>query len=285
MAERDDSIHMAAIQNKQAATTSISGGEAVVSAGSETVAVGQERISKGQQEVATNRAKVAEHTAIVDEQTRRKLNEIIEGVDEIKAGMRHDGPGRRGGPIEDALADGLAAVTSCDAADSCARAAEKIREFVRDNQSSVRDEDIAEAIRSIPRDGIRDASSYADAVFRVVASVVLDPGRNLPHRMGALEEARRIIAAAGSCASDSPPAPGHGGCAPGAASSEVLRDVSHLTTLLLGSSPAFADAMRMQSDALAYSLAAFNKVGDMQRQDALGLAITARAAADEFNRR
>ena len=64
-----------------------------------------------------------------------------------------------------------------------------------------------------------------------------------------------------------------------------MRDVSHLTSLLLGSSPAFAEAMRMQSDAIAYSLAAFNKVGDMQRQDALGLAITARAAASKFDHR
>jgi hypothetical protein len=70
----------------------------------------------------------------------------------------------------------------------------------------------------------------------------------------------------------------------GTPSSEVVRDASHLTTLLLGSSPAFAEAMRLQSDAMASSLAAFNKVSDAQRHDGLNLAILARSADATFRR-
>ena len=236
------------------------------------------------------------------EQVRRRLNDIADGVSNINAELadfRDRLPLETSRPSVEpprtrlgrALADGLrdAGVPRSDANDAASKAADHIGAFVDDNDSDMTDRDLAKVVRTI--DGSDEGSSedYADEVYDRVRAAVLDPGRGLPHHMRNLERAREVLAAAG-CDSDERSTrssrckqePELKAPTPSCNSSEVLRDVSHLTTLLLGSSPAFAEAMRFQSDAVAYSLAALNKVGDMQRQDALGLAITARAAASKF---
>ncbi|MEM7151497.1 MAG: RebB family R body protein [Myxococcota bacterium] len=240
------------------------------------------------------------------EQVRRRLNEIALGVSEINSELqevrdrlprdRLRAPTSR--PRTDlgqALAEGLrrdAGVPESDANSAGRNAADRIKDFARDNDSDMTDRELANVVRGIDPDGINNSDDYGDAVYNAVKDAVLEPGRDLPHHMRNLEEARDILAAAGSPSGgrrsspcdkpNEPDLPTLAAPPPSGASSEVLRDVSHLTTLLLGSSPAFAEAMRFQSDAVAYSLAALNKVSDMQRQDALGLAITARAAATKF---
>jgi len=281
--EYDDEAHTAAIRAKAIHRTTIAGGEQKVSDGSETAAVGQQEISDGQR-------KDAIANQVVEEQTRLRLNEIYRDVEEIKNRLPPNPPSPPiiVTPIEEALLAGLGAVTCCNVTAAAAEASRYIWMFVQDNGSILTQEELAAAIRGSATRDLRDTHAYADAVVVTVDRLVLPPGHPTPHRREALKHAHRILAAAGDCARDSH-TKGNTivtSCYPPAlASTEVLRDVSHLTTLLLGSSPAFADAMRMQSDALAYSLAAFNKVGDMQRQDALGLAITARTAADVLNRR
>lgn len=239
-----------------------------------------------------------------EEQVRRRLDEIADGLqglhEEIGSLRSSSDTPLRPGSMEAAIADGLrklAGVRRSRARAHARPAAEKIRDFMRDNDSRASESEITDAIRGIDGKDIDDASSYADAVHHAVSNAVLEPGRNLPHDMRALDELHRILTAAGDDTSEgrdgkdgrdgrdgrskhqlaSPP--------PAIASSEIIRDVSHLNTLLLGSSPAFAEAMRVQSDAIAYSIAALNKVGDMQRQDALGLAITAHAAVTQMDRR
>lgn len=240
-------------------------------------------------EVAETSAAKAE--ADVDQQVRNGITSIHDSIEGLRKEIGDvlrcpSSPCDSGGDpcgvgeLARVLADGLyrAGVTGANVYEHARLAAERLRAFARDNGFDHRDAEaqMVEAIRALPAEG--SASGYADAVYTAMKRLVLEPGRLLPHRLNALEDARRILAAAGT-SSERPPGP------PPLASSEVLRDVSHLTTLLLGSSPAFADAMRMQSDAIAYSLAAFNKVGDMQRQDALGLAIAARSAAAQLDRR
>ncbi|MEM9455035.1 MAG: hypothetical protein AAGF11_12715 [Myxococcota bacterium] len=178
-------------------------------------------------------------------------------------------------------------VSPSQAADTAQKAASKVDDIVQSNDSAATDEEIAGAIRDIPPEHATELQDYADAVRDAVRDVVLGPDGSRSKDTSLLDELRDLIAKAGQgeptpTGSPAPaPAPAQLG-PPATASSEVMRDVSHLTTLLLGSSPAFAEAMRLQSDALAHSLASLNKVGDMQRQDALGLAITARAAASKL---
>lgn len=249
-------------------------------------------------------ARAADASRENEEQVRRRLDEIangLQGLQEDIGSLRSsaDTP-LRPGSLEAALADGLhrlAGVRRSRARAHARPAAEKIRDLMRDNDSRASESEVIDAIRGIDGKGIDDAPSYADAVHHAVSSAVLEPGRNLPHDMRALDEVHRILAAAGDDVSlgrdgkdgrDGRDGRGKHELAsplPSIASSEIIRDVSHLNTLLLGSSPAFAEAMRVQSDAIAYSLAALNKVGDMQRQDALGLAITAHAAATQMDRR
>jgi len=266
--------------------------------------------AEAMREAASERAR---HDHLIEQ----RLNDIVEGIEGIKGRLESrvasqpGGPGGGDGPdaaflpppppapgsLEEALADGLeriAKVARARANASARAAAGKIREFMRDNGSGASEQDVTEAVRAISPEGIGSPADYADAVHRAAANAVLEPGRNLPHDMRALDEAHRILATAGAGAdaqaggsrgrTDAPATAGQSP-APALASTEVMRDVSHLTTLLLGSSPAFAEAMRMQSDALAHSLAALNKVGDMQRQDALSLAITAHAAVAQMDRR
>ncbi len=251
----------------------------------------------------------AQASADNETQIRYRLDEImdeLEGINDelhtVKETMNRPadaGPAPRPGSLEHALTHGLARAAKLprlDAEPSAREAAEKIREFLRDNDSRTSEAEVTDAVRKASEDG-EDAKSYADAVHRKVAEAALEPGRNLPHDMSALDEAHRILSdvhktirdaqsgGGGKKGTKDAPQPTITTPPPGAASSEIIRDVSHLTALLLGSSPAFAEAMRVQSDAIAYSLAALNKVGDMQRQDALGLAITANAAATQFDRR
>jgi Killing trait len=254
-------------------------------------------------------AGAAEASARNEEQIRHRLDEIMEelqGINGELGAVREDmsrpsGAPRapRPGSLEAALADGLvkkAKVPKLRAEAAARGAANAIRKFMQDNDSRASERDVIDAVREIPAKDVTDAGSYADAVHRAVADVVLEPGRGLPHDMRALDEARQLLADAGREPSRARPGDARGTSdsvldqtlsspPPAIASSEIIRDVSHLTTLLLGSSPAFAEAMRVQSDAIAYSLAALNKVGDMQRQDALGLAITAHAAAAQIDRR
>jgi len=265
--------------------------EEAAKAGQEA-AKSEQDATKAGQEAAKAGQEAAKAHGVKDEQIRLRLDEIYSAIKTVEDRV-WIGPIDSSsviGLVASALAQGLerlAHVASEDAVRPSREAAERIEHFVLDNESAATNEEIAAAIEAISPEGIVDPPTYAQAVYPAVAGAVLDPGRNLPHKMRALEEACEILAAATmktpqhtgpSAPRDVAPPP------PSTASSEILRDVSHLTTLILGSSPAFADAMRMQSDALAYSLAAFNKVGDMQRQDALGLAITARAAATEFDR-
>lgn len=235
------------------------------------------------------------------QQLRKSLNEIWDelksvhdDVDQLKSASSGPtrsgglgGPGSDGHPLEAAIADGLQArgVPRASAEATARAAGEKIREMAADNDSAVSDGELANAVRSVPVEGTEDLGPYAEAVADAVSNAAFEPGRDLPHDRSKLDEARQLIATAATRGPDGAPAPGLSSPPPSVASSEIMRDVSHLTSLLLGSSPAFAEAMRMQSDAIAYSLAAFNKVGDMQRQDALGLAITARAAATKFDHR
>ncbi len=240
-------------------------------------------------------AGAAEASAENEEQVRRRLDEIASGL----AGLREELGSSRSdrlppGSLEAALGDGLhklAGVRRSRARAHARAAADRLREHLRDNDAHTGEGELTDAVRGIDGKGIGSAASYASAVHRVAAEAGLEPGRNLPHDTRSLDEARRILAAAGDDESDGRDGrDGHGGrehasLPPAITSSEIIRDVSHLNTLLLGSSPAFAEAMRVQSDAIAYSLAALNKVGDMQRQDALGLAITAHAAVTQMDRR
>lgn len=248
-----------------------------------------------------------EHTRAIDDSTaneamlhkqiKNSLNDIWDEIKSVHADVESlknrrpsrsrtlggSGAGDDDSPLEYALEDGLRARgVPKAAAEATARAtADKIRDSVRDNDGEVTEAELANAVRSVPVEGTEELGAFADAVAESVASAAFEPGRDLPHDTSRLDEARQLLATAATTAGSeaaslsSPP--------PSIASSEIMRDVSHLTSLLLGSSPAFAEAMRMQSDAIAYSLAAFNKVGDMQRQDAIGLAITARAAASKFD--
>lgn len=270
--------HVAAIQEvKLHRGRTIPRGEQIVAEGDTVIAEGER-----QSELANAR---------IHEQTRRRLDEIFRDVEEIKHRLPYPPTPAVVVAIADVLALQLSSLTRCDVTGAAGEASQLIWQFVQQNGSSATQEEVAAAIRRIPMRDIRELRAYADVVYRVVSELVILPGRSLPYSMEALDHARRILAAAGDCGrrscttTETVTTTVIAGQPPAIASSEVLRDVSHLTTLLLGSSPAFADAMRMQSDALAHSLAAFNKVGDMQRQDALGLAITARAAAEELNRR
>lgn len=244
---------------------------------------------------AAAREQAARASGNKDDQVRLRLDEIYDGLSEVKAEVGAINDRIPTTPLEpiairlvDTLASALRTIGAAadEAASAAQQAADEILAFMRDNNSQATIETVTVAI--IELDGLDTPSSYADAVFRRTAAVVLEPGRNLPHRMEALERARKVLAgvrvvANVECRAEA--ASARSMCATTSmASTEALRDVSHLTTLVLGVSPAFADAMRMQSDALAHSLAAFNKVGDMQRQDALGLAIAARAAVTEFDR-
>lgn len=255
-----------------------------------TIPRGEQIVAEGDSVIAEGERQSELANARIHEQTRRRLDEIYRDVEEIKHRLPYPPTPDVVVAIVDVLVLQLSSLTRCDVRGAAGEAATLIWQFVQQNGSRVTEEEVAAAIRGIPMRDFRELRAYADAVHRVVSERVILPGRSLPYRMEALDRARCILAAAGdcvrgSCSTSTMTATVSVGQPPALASSEVLRDVSHLTTLLLGSSPAFADAMRMQSDALAYSLAAFNKVGDMQRQDALGLAITARAASEELNRR
>ena len=66
---------------------------------------------------------------------------------------------------------------------------------------------------------------------------------------------------------------------PGRCADEIAAAMGQLNTLLLGSSPAFAGAMRMQTDAIASGLGALNAISNQQSHHALGMASTARGIA------
>ena len=233
-----------------------------------------------QRKTAATRAS-SEATRGRDDQVRIRLNDIWSELNEIRDRLPSPQPDSSLGGLEGALERGLrqAEVAAAKAAATAKAAAQEIRKFLDANDSRASAQDIADAIDDIGPEDRTTPAEFAAAVNEVVREAALDPGRRLPHDYRALDEACHLLAQAGAT-SQGAGAPNDQ--SPSLASTEVMRDVSHLTTLLLGSSPAFAEAMRLQSDAMAYSLAALNKVGDMQRQDALGLAITARAAAQKF---
>lgn len=65
---------------------------------------------------------------------------------------------------------------------------------------------------------------------------------------------------------------------------EIASAMSQLNTLMLGASPAFAQAMRVQTDAIASGLGALNAIGNQQSHHALELAATARGITETFSR-
>lgn len=68
------------------------------------------------------------------------------------------------------------------------------------------------------------------------------------------------------------------------AADEIAAAMSQLNTLLLGASPAFAQAMRVQTDAIASGLGALNAISNQQSHYALEIASTARAIVESHER-
>lgn len=186
------------------------------------------------------------------------------------------------GPLPQALFDHLTTVGVDDetAADIADAAADLIEDYADEAGSSATEQDLADAVRSVRSRPGTDLSTLTRRIRRAIKKAVAPDGDD---HDALLDQAMELLLSAFDRARDN-----HGSGASvqatGMASSEVIRDASHLTTLLLGSSPAFSEAMRMQSDAMASSLAAFNKVSDAQRHDGLNLAILARSADAAFNR-
>lgn len=87
-----------------------------------------------------------------------------------------------------------------------------------------------------------------------------------------------------------PPGPRSGATGPGAPdqpyaaaarpADEIVVAMSQLNTLLLGSSPAFAQAMRLQTDAIASGLGVLNAISNQQSHYALEIASTARGIVE-----
>lgn len=65
---------------------------------------------------------------------------------------------------------------------------------------------------------------------------------------------------------------------------EMAASMSQLNTLLLGSAPAFAQAMRLQTDAIATGLGALNAVSNQHSQNNLALASVARGFVETTDR-
>lgn len=65
---------------------------------------------------------------------------------------------------------------------------------------------------------------------------------------------------------------------------EIAASMSQLNTLLLGSSPAFAHAMRLQTDAIASGLGVLNAISNQQSHYALEIASTARGIVETHAR-
>lgn len=72
---------------------------------------------------------------------------------------------------------------------------------------------------------------------------------------------------------------------PGRPADEIAASMSQLNTLLLGASPAFAQAMRMQTDAIASGLGVLNAISNQQSHHALELAATARGIVEVHQRK
>lgn len=69
---------------------------------------------------------------------------------------------------------------------------------------------------------------------------------------------------------------------PGRPADELVASIGQLSTLLIGSSPAFATAMRNQTDAIASGMSALNGVANQQSHYTLELAAAARALAETY---
>lgn len=63
----------------------------------------------------------------------------------------------------------------------------------------------------------------------------------------------------------------------------LVATMGQLSTLLIGSSPAFANAMRLQTDAVASGMGNLNAIANQQAHYTLDLAATARAVAEAYS--